>query len=264
MRIPSRVRSSSLSLPWVRCFSSFSTTRQKPQSWGRGAGPSQPPTLTGHPSHLRGGFRRYSSENGRGLGAMQWVTGTLLDLSTFTFLDARAIQSWCLPSEGAVSSLCIFYGGTKRKASPEGSDTSVHRIPYNTPTCMTHFFRLLWCFGGFEPPLFILCSIFTAFSCSWSVDYNSLTLPWHQPSEVGVISILPEEETPLKSLPFPRRRSGFLSTAAWFWQRPLCSNELLPLLLPSERPCCVHHLCDQNAMLVGRLHFCFFSCDTLS
>lgn len=119
------------------------------------------------------------------------------------------------------------------------------------------------CYGVFGV-LNHLFSSYVLFSQHFPVHDVLTIIPWHQPSEVGVISILPEEETPLKSLPFPRRRSGFLSAAAWFWQRPLCSNELLPLLLPSERPCCVHHLCDQNAMLVGRLHFCFSSCDTLS
>ena len=189
---------------------------------------------------------------------MQWVTGTLLDLSKCTFVDSRAIQSWCLPSEGVVSPLCTLYGGTQRKSSQRAWTHQFTEYPTTRQHARPTFSGCCGVFRVFEPPLFILCYIFTAFSCSWSVDYNSLTLPWHQPSEVGVMSILPEEETPLKSLPFPRIRSGSLSATAWFWQRPLCPNELLPLLLPSEQPGCAHHLCGQNALLPGGLCFCFF------
>lgn len=204
-----------------------------------GAGPLPAIHTYGEPFPSSRGLGRCSSEDGGRLGARQWITDTLLDLSEFTFLDPRATQIWCPPSEGAVSLLCVFYGVTKRKADPETSGKSVHRISYNMPVPVIHFFRMLWCFQGFEQPLFILCYIFTAFSYSWSVNHNYLMLPWHQPSELGNISILPEEDTSLKSLPFSRIRSGFLSAAAWLSQRYLWPNKLTPLLLPSRAalPC---------------------------
>lgn len=84
--------------------------------------------------------------------------------------------------------LYTFYGVTKRKAGQQ----SVHTLHANIHYPLAQEAVV---FSEFEQPLLILCYSFTAFSSSWSVNHDYLMLSWHQLSEVGVISILPEEET---------------------------------------------------------------------